>query len=126
MNESEINTPAPAEAKDQVAALQQQVFALLLALIVVSGTLTVYLYRQSSLLGNDIAAIKPQATQTIKAFIQIRPGLDNFVNQLIAYSQTHPEFRPVLQKNGIIPIPAPAPKAAAPTAAAPTTAAPKK
>jgi hypothetical protein len=107
MNESEINSPAPVDLKDQIATLQHQVFTLLLALIVISGTLTVYLYRQASLIGVDIAVIKPQATQTIRAFNQTRPGLDNFVNQLVAYGQTHPDFRPILQKNGINP-PAPA------------------
>ena len=39
MNESEMNSPAPADLSEQVAALQRQVFTLLLALIVVSGTL---------------------------------------------------------------------------------------
>ena len=30
----------------------------------------------------------------------------NFVNSLVAYGQTHPEFRPVLLKYGITPPPA--------------------
>jgi cytochrome b561 len=110
MNESEINSPAPVELKDQVAALQHQVFALLLALVVVSGTLTVYLYREASIVGADIAVIKPQATQTIRAFNQTHPGLDNFVKQLIVYGQTHPDFRPILQKYGLNPPPPAAPK----------------
>jgi hypothetical protein len=101
MNESEINSPAPVDLKDQVVALQHQVFTLLLALIVVSGTLTVYLCWESNLVGKEIAGIKPQATQTIRVFNQTHPGLDNFVKQLVAYGQTHPEFRPILQKYSI-------------------------
>jgi hypothetical protein len=99
MNES--NPPTYEEISGQICALQRQVFILLLALVVVSGTLTVFLYRQASLTRHDIAGIKPQATQVIGLFKQNSPGIQSFVNQLAAYGQTHPDFRPVLQKYGI-------------------------
>ena len=85
MNESETNSPAQTELMDQMVALRHQVFTLLLALVVVSGTLTVYLYRQASLTGKDIEAIKPQATQIIEAFKREPQGMENFVKQLTAY-----------------------------------------
>ena len=117
MNESETNSPVQTELVDQVVALRHQVFTLLLALVVVSGTLTVYLYRQASLARKDIAAIKPQAAQIIKAFSENRVGMENFVKQLSAYGSTHPDFQPILRKYGIVPQPANAPGApAAPTA----------
>jgi hypothetical protein len=120
MNESETNSPAQTELTDQIVALRHQVFTLLLALVVVSGTLTVYLYRQASLARKDIAAIKPQAAQIIKAFSENRVGMENFVKQLSAYGNTHPDFQPILRKYGIVPQPANAPGApaapAAPTA----------
>ena len=103
MNEPEMNSPAPANLSEQVAALQRQVFALLLALIVVSGTLTVFLYRQATLTGKDITAIKPQALQIIQVYKQNMPVLETFVNQLVTYGQTHPDFRPILLKYGINP-----------------------
>jgi len=109
MNEPEMNSPASAELSDQIAGLQRQVFTLLVALIVVSGTLTVYLYRQASLTGKDIAAIRPQAQQIILTYKQNLPGMETFVNQLVAYGQTHPDFRPILQKYGIA-VPPTAPK----------------
>jgi hypothetical protein len=93
MNESEMNSPAPAELSDQIDALRQQVFTLLLALVVISGTLAAYLSYQSRVLGKDITANKPQDMQMIQGFNQSRPRLENFVNQLIAYGQTHPEFQ---------------------------------
>ena len=99
MNES----PTPTELSDQIAALRRQTFTLLLALIIVSGTLTVFLYRQASLTRRDIAAIKPQATQIIQAYAQNAPNIQNFVKQLAAFGATHPDFRPVLQKYGIPP-----------------------
>ena len=110
MNESESNSPALVELTDKVVALRHQVFTLLLALVVVSGTLTVFLYRQSSLLKKDITDIKPQATKIISAFNQNRTGMDNFINQLKAYGSTHPDFQPILNKYGLGPTAATAPK----------------
>ena len=102
MNEPEMNSPATAELSNQVAALRCQVFTLMLALVVISGTLAAYLFYQSRVLGRDITNVKPQATQIIQAFNQSRPRLENFVNQLIAYGQTHPEFQQqILEKYNI-------------------------
>ncbi|MGH7953351.1 MAG: hypothetical protein ACREFE_15765 [Limisphaerales bacterium] len=109
MNDSETNQmsgEAHGEFSDQIAALQRQTFILLLALIVVSGTLTVYLYRQASLTRNDIKNIKPQATKLIGAYKQNLAGITNFVQQLEGFGRTHPDFLPVLKRHGIVPVPA--------------------
>jgi len=94
------------ESNPEIAALKRQVFTLLVALIVVSGTVTVYLYRQASITGRDIAAIKPQAQQLIGAFNQNQKLMIDFVNQLVAYGNAHPEFKPVLAKYGMVAPPA--------------------
>ena len=100
MNESQPQN----DILDQVAALRRQVFILLLVLIIVSGTLTVFLYRQASVTRRDIAAIKPQASQVIQSFKQTRPLIQNFVQQLVAYGQAHPDSQQsVLKKYGITP-----------------------
>ena len=109
------------DSNSEISALKRQVFTLLLALIVVSGTLTVYLYRQASITGKDIDAIRPQAQQLIGAFNQNQALMINFVSQLATYGQTHPDFRPVLMKYGVTP-----PPVAASTAPAAAPAAPKK
>ncbi len=83
----------------ELAALRNQVFTLLVALIVVSGTLTVFLFRQSSLAGKDLA----QADLLTQNFAKNEAGVNNFVNQLVGYGQTHPDFLPVLKKYGITP-----------------------
>ena len=123
MNESETNSPVQTELMDQIVALRHQVFTLLLALVVVSGTLTVYLYRQASVTGKDIDIIKPQATKIIQKFNQNRMGMENFVKQLTAYANTHPDFQPILRKYGIVPQPTAA--IGAPVAPAAPPAAPK-
>jgi len=85
----------------EIATLKNQVFTLLMALIVVSGTLTVFLYRQSSLAGSDLA----QAKQLNVVVTQNETALMNFINSLVAYGEKHPDFLPVLKKYGITPQP---------------------
>lgn len=120
MNEPEMNTPNPADLAGQVAALQRQVFTLLLALIVVSGTLVVYLGYESHHIGKDIGSIN---AQVIQPYNQKLPAIGTFLNQIILYGQTHPDFQPILKKYGIVPPPA----ASAPARPAPAApAAPKK
>jgi hypothetical protein len=111
MNESETNSSVQTELMDQVVALRHQVFTLLLALVFVSGTLTIYLFIQDHRAGNDLAAIKPQAAQLklfMDTFRQQEPGMTAFVNQLRAYGVTHPDFQPILKKYGLTPQPLPA------------------
>lgn len=93
------------DLNSEVSALQRQVFALLLALIIVSGTLTVFLYRQASVARKDIDALNQQAGPMIKAMQQNQAAMINFVNQLVIYGEGHPDFRPVLAKYGIVPPP---------------------
>ena len=100
MNESHTHS----EISDQIAALRRQLFVLLLVLVIVSGTLTVFLYRQASLTRRDIAGIKPQAAQVIEAFNRNRPAIQNFIQQLAVYGQAHPDFQQaVLKKYNITP-----------------------
>ena len=124
MNDPEINSSS--DLAGQVAALQRQVFALMLALIVVSGTVVAYLGYESYHLGKDAKAIN---TQVVQPYVQKLSAITNFVGQVVVYGQAHPDFRQVLVKDGVVPAtppPAttPAPKPAAP--AAPAPAAPKK
>ncbi len=94
MNELDSNSGLA----DQVAALQRQVFLLLLALIVVTGTLVAYLCYEAHHIGKDVKNIQ---TQIIQPFNKKLPAIKSFVGQLVAYGNEHPEFRPVLVKYGI-------------------------
>jgi hypothetical protein len=98
------------ESTDEMAALKSQVFILLIALIVVSGTLTVYLYRQESLANKDLAELQVRAAQTNTNAEAIK----SLVDHLLAFGEKHPDFQAVLRKDGFL-----APNAAAPTPAAP-------
>lgn len=85
----------------EIAALKNQVFTLLVALIVVSGTLTVSLYRQVSLAGKDLAA----GQQLTTVLDENKANVTIFINHLVAYGQKHPDFVPVLKKYGIASVP---------------------
>jgi hypothetical protein len=101
MNESEMDSPAPVELMDQIAALRRQMTTLLLALIVVSVTLTVYLWYQSHITGKEVNAIRPQALQMMKVFNQTSLVVEKLLPQLVVYGQAHPDFQPILKKYGI-------------------------
>ena len=93
------------DSNPEISSLKSQLFAQLIALIVISGTLTVFLYRQASVAGKDLASIKPQADNLINAFSQNQGAVVKFVNDVVAYGEKHPEFKPVLAKYGIAPVP---------------------
>jgi hypothetical protein len=82
----------------EIAALKNQVFVLLVFLIVVSGTLTVYLYRQVSTAGKDLVQLQKTSDQMQTNAVVI----DTFVKRLVSYGERHADFAPVLRKNGII------------------------
>jgi hypothetical protein len=93
MNDLDSNSLA-----DQVAALRHQVTLLMMALIVVTGTLVAYLSYESHHIGKDVANIQ---AQIIQPYDKKLPAIRNFVSQLVTYGNAHPEFRPVLEKYGI-------------------------
>jgi hypothetical protein len=86
------------DTNSEIAALKNQVFVLLVALVVVTGTLTVYLYRQASIANKDF-------DQNYKAFTQTQASINTFVERIVAYGEKHPDFVPVLKKYGIAPVP---------------------
>lgn len=101
MNESETDLPAPDDLAVQVVSLRRQITLLLLALTVVSGTLTTYLFYQSRTMGKDIAAFEPQARAIVQNYQANLPHIQKFIQELVSYGKSHPEFQPILKKYGI-------------------------
>jgi hypothetical protein len=104
------------DSNTEISALRNHLFILKVALIVVSGTLTAYLFTQARVIGKDLDANR----KLVNNFNQGQPFVAEFANQLGAYSMTHTEIRPVLAKYGIVPA------ATQPSLNAPKPAAPKK
>ena len=90
------------DSNSEISGLRSQLFIQLVALVVVTGTLMVYLYRQASNEGKQLA----QAQQIINNYKQAEPKIATFINQLVAYGERHPDFaQTVLKKYGIVPQP---------------------
>ena len=103
MNEPSTNAPASDDLTHQMASLRCQINILLLALIVVSGTLATYLFYESHAIGRDLELLEPQARVVVQNYDKNLPGIQKFIRDLVAYGQQHPDFQPILKKYGISP-----------------------
>ena len=101
-------------SQDEIAALKSQSFIQLVALIVVTTTLTAVLYRQASMATKDIAQSRQLIQQFDKQLNLDASVIDSFVGKLVTYGQKHPDFLPVLKKYGITPPASPVTPPAAP------------
>ena len=105
-----MNDPIPKveDLSAQVDALRRQNFILLLALIVIGGTIAVYLRYQAKLAHETLTGIQPQANAIIQTYNVATANINqtnvaNFVNQITAFAVTHPDFQPILKKYGWTP-----------------------
>jgi len=102
---SENTTSAPGSTGDvseRLALLERQVTILLIALILVSGTLGVFFYRQASNLNKDYEMVAPQARQVIEVYTKNQPAIQRLLTSLVQYSQTHKDIVPLLERNGVL------------------------
>jgi len=125
MESLENKTPVQTDSGDlqaQYDALRQMIVSLMVLVVVISGTLNIYMLRQWRSASKDLTAIRPQATQMIAEFQKVSgPLMQDFVKKISDYGRTHPEFAPILAKYGLK-----AGTPANPPSTSPTTAAPKK
>jgi len=83
---------------------------LLLALIVISSTVAMYLCYQAHLSKLAVVQIRPQAMPVINTYKQVTSTMNvqqmaTFVNQINAFAITHPDYaQQVLKKYGITPV----------------------
>jgi hypothetical protein len=114
-----LDNKIPLQAGDndlqaQCDALRHLITSILILVIVISGTLNIYLLRQWKTTSKDLAGIRPQATQMISEYGQKSgPLMDDFVNRITEYGRTHPDFAPILTKYNIKPVAATGAPAAA-------------
>ncbi len=90
--------PELTELQSKYNHLQQLVSSLLLVLIVISGTLTIFLLRQWRFAKADLEAITPQATQLLMQYTNNYALSQDFVKKLADYGRTHPDFGPIVLK----------------------------
>jgi len=106
MDEFKNPAPAPAESDDwraQCESLQQLVVMALVLLLVVSGTMTIYLLRQWKFASKDLETLKEQTAPGMANFSKLNGPMNQFVSELIEFSKQHPDFAPILARDGIRP-----------------------
>jgi len=92
------------ELQAQYDALRHLVVSLLILVVVISGTLNIYLLRQWRSTSKDLAAIRPQAAQMITDYQKNSgPLMQDFIRRVTDYGRAHPDFAPVLAKYGLRP-----------------------
>ncbi len=92
------------DLRQEVDSLRQLVTGLLILLIVVSGTLNIYLLRQAKSVHQELPALRAQAAQVQRAATSI----DTFLHDLLKYGSTHSDFAPVMARHGLDKLPKPA------------------
>ena len=125
MDNLESKTTVQTETTDLPAefeALRHLVVSILILMLVVSGTLSIYLLRQWRTTVNELKVIRPQVSQMAAIYQKDEfPWMKEILNRLSDYGRTHPDYMPVLAKYNIKPgatTGAPAGGAAAPAPAA--------
>lgn len=111
-----VNLPAPAKSGDlqaQIDSLRSLVNTILVLVIVVSGTLNIYFWRQFRSSKTDLTNISQQASVVVKEYeAKNGPAIDEFLRKIAEYGRTHPDFEPIMKKyqlNQLKPAPAAAP-----------------
>jgi hypothetical protein len=100
-----VPSAAPAEPSlsAQFQALRSQVTAMLILLLVLSGSVNVFILRQLILLGRQSKELSLIVNDYEKTK---RPIMENFTDRLRDYSKTHRDFLPILSKYYALPEPA--------------------
>jgi hypothetical protein len=71
----------------------------LVLLVIVSGTLTIFLLREMKTITAEVNGFRPGATNAIAIYQkQQGPMMLEFAKKIQQYGQTHPDFAPVLTK----------------------------
>ena len=100
------NLEKPAPANDELSQLQAQcdslrhlVVSVLVLLVVVSGTLTIFLWRQVKNSQLELENMRPQVGLMMAEYQKtVGPIMDDFVRKLADYGKAHADFNPILGK----------------------------
>jgi hypothetical protein len=94
--------PVSEDLQAQVTSLRSLVNTLLILVIVVSGTLNIYFWRQYRTSKGDLNAINQQAPTIINDYnTKQGPMMDEFIKKIAEYGRTHPDFAPIMTKYGL-------------------------
>lgn len=99
------SAPAPelTELRGRCESLERLVMALLVLLLVVTGTMWMFLRRQVKIAGADLAMYQAQTTNMVAQYKKSEPMADDLFRKFQEFGRTNPDFVPYLAKYGISP-----------------------
>ena len=105
----ELGTPPPAADARQVAALRAELDSLrthvnfaLLVILLAGLPVAAFLMKQNGVLRRQADLQEAQHAKTLAEFEKtFRPSAASFITTLMDYSKTHPDYAPILTKNGV-------------------------
>lgn len=93
----------------QLREAQRQIGNLVVFLLVVSGTLAVFLLQQVRYARADLSLQRLQSEQVAQAeemiskyMTEVLPAQQRFLEELGSYAQAHPDVIPILAKHGLV------------------------
>jgi hypothetical protein len=89
------------ELKEQCAQLRAQTHNLRLAQLIVALAVAGFFWVEVRRNGQALNTMRPQAMQVDEVSKKQTPAINDFVNRLVEFGRTHPDFVPVLTKYGI-------------------------
>lgn len=99
-----VLTPATdsGELREQIESLRHLIGSVLVLLVIVSGTLTIFLLRELKNTSAQLDGFRAGATNMIAVYQkQQAPAMDEFIKRIQQYGQTHRDFDPILFKYGL-------------------------
>lgn len=99
MNDLETKPePTASGSRSDYECVQRQLNILLIAVVILSATFSVFLWRQTRYLRRDLEGLKPLAGPVIQRYNQEKPTVDAFVAKVAEYARSHPDFAPIAKK----------------------------
>ena len=89
------------ELQAQYDSLRQLVNTILILLVIVSGTLTIFLFRQYKVAHREVLAVRTQYQDAVARYQQIKPKMDDFEKRIRDFAHAHPDFAGILANRGI-------------------------
>jgi hypothetical protein len=97
-------TGTVAELREELESLRHLAISIMVLVLILAGTFDLFLLRQVKNFNQELSVVRPQAEQLISDFQKYRvPAMDNFLRQIVAYGQTHPDFGPILASYNLKP-----------------------
>jgi hypothetical protein len=87
------------DLREQIESLRHLIGSVLILMVMVSGTLTIFLYREMKTASANLDAFRPQALNAMTIYQQQqKPLMIDFAKKIQLYGQTHPDIAPLLAK----------------------------